>query len=152
MGEDGGVGAIEDFSSGSKIMDMEFGPDGALYFLDYGTGFFNGDQNSALYRIQNATQGFAPEPVASSDATTGHAPLKVAFSSAGTADRDSEQLRYRWDFGDGKTSDKQNPQHSYSQDGQYSAVLTVTDPDGNTGTSAVRVVVGNTPPEVELKL
>ncbi|MFW6689694.1 PQQ-dependent sugar dehydrogenase [Streptomyces sp. MAR4 CNX-425] len=152
VGEDGGVAGIEDFSSGSKIMDMEFGPDGALYFLDYGTGFFNGDANSALYRIQNAAQGFAPEPAASSDATSGHAPLKVAFSSAGTADRDSEYLTYRWDFGDGRTSGKPNPKHTYSKDGEYSAVLTVTDPDGNTGTSAVRVVVGNTPPEVELKL
>ena len=31
---------------------MEFGPDGALYVLDYGTGgFFQGDANSAVYRI-----------------------------------------------------------------------------------------------------
>ena len=29
---------------------MAFGPDGALYVLDYGTGCFNGDANSALYR------------------------------------------------------------------------------------------------------
>ena len=31
---------------------MAFGPDGALYVLDYGTGWFNGDANSALYRIE----------------------------------------------------------------------------------------------------
>ena len=31
---------------------MEFGPDGALYVLDYGTGWFGGDANSALYRIE----------------------------------------------------------------------------------------------------
>ena len=31
---------------------MAFGPDGALYVLDYGTGYFNGDANSALYRIE----------------------------------------------------------------------------------------------------
>ena len=29
---------------------MAFGPDGALYVLDYGTGYFDGDANSALYR------------------------------------------------------------------------------------------------------
>ena len=32
-------------------IDMDFGPDGALYVLDYGTGgFFQGDANSAVYR------------------------------------------------------------------------------------------------------
>ena len=30
---------------------MAFGPDGSLYVLDYGTGYFNGDANSALYRF-----------------------------------------------------------------------------------------------------
>jgi hypothetical protein len=42
-------------------MDLEFGPDGALYVLDYGTGFGSGDANSALYRIQNAAGG-EPDP------------------------------------------------------------------------------------------
>ena len=40
---------------------MEFGPDGALYVLDYGTGWFGGDANSALYRIEyNRGGGRAP--------------------------------------------------------------------------------------------
>jgi cytochrome c len=32
-------------------MDVEFGPDGAMYVLDYGTGFFTGTPESAVYRI-----------------------------------------------------------------------------------------------------
>ena len=36
---------------------MAFGPDGALYVLDYGTGWFNGDANSALYRIEYIAGG-----------------------------------------------------------------------------------------------
>ena len=49
----GGVGAIANFPwSGTQVMDLEFGPDGALYVLDYGTGWFGGDANSAVYRIE----------------------------------------------------------------------------------------------------
>jgi hypothetical protein len=37
----GGVGTIAPFQwTGTQVMDMEFGPDGALYVLDYGTGWF----------------------------------------------------------------------------------------------------------------
>ncbi|WP_369126524.1 PQQ-dependent sugar dehydrogenase, partial [Streptomyces albus] len=51
----GEVTKINDFPwTGTQVMDMDFGPDGALYVLDYGTGYFNGDENSALYRIENA--------------------------------------------------------------------------------------------------
>ena len=50
---DGRAGAIDDFPwRGTQVMDMAFGPDGALYVLDYGTGWFSGDANSALYRIE----------------------------------------------------------------------------------------------------
>lgn len=37
---------------GTNILDMEFGPDGALYVVDYGTTFFSGDEHSAIYRIE----------------------------------------------------------------------------------------------------
>jgi hypothetical protein len=49
---DGSPGEISAFPwTGTQVMDMAFGPDGALYVLDYGTGFGNGD-HSALYRIE----------------------------------------------------------------------------------------------------
>ena len=41
----------------AQPMDMEFGPDGALYVLDYGTGWFGGDANSALYRVDYVQGG-----------------------------------------------------------------------------------------------
>ncbi|XLE00409.1 ThuA domain-containing protein [Streptomyces sp. 184] len=34
-----------------NLMDWKFGPDGALYVLDYGRGFFNADAQSALWRV-----------------------------------------------------------------------------------------------------
>ena len=74
--------------TGTQIMDMAFGPDGALYVLDYGLSWFGGDENSALYRIENATDGHSPVAQAAADRTSGQAPLKVSFSSAGTTDAD----------------------------------------------------------------
>ncbi|MCT2594816.1 PQQ-dependent sugar dehydrogenase, partial [Streptomyces sp. N2-109] len=56
QGSDGTVQSINPFPwNGTQVMDSAFGPDGALYVLDYGTGYFNGDENSALYRIEHVT-------------------------------------------------------------------------------------------------
>ncbi|MEW2313685.1 PQQ-dependent sugar dehydrogenase [Streptomyces bauhiniae] len=152
-GADGAVQSINAFPwSGTQVMDMAFGPDGALYVLDYGTAWFGGDDNSALYRIENATDGHSPVARAAADKTSGQAALKVRFSSAGTTDQDGDTLTYHWDFGDGTSSTAANPSHTYRQNGTYTATLTAKDPSGRTGSAAVRVVVGNTAPTVTLQL
>ncbi|MFJ5518751.1 PQQ-dependent sugar dehydrogenase [Streptomyces griseoluteus] len=152
-GADGTVQSINAFPwTGTQVMDMAFGPDGALYVLDYGTAWFGGDDNSALYRIENATDGHSPVARAAADKTSGQAPLKVRFSSAGTTDQDGDTLTHHWDFGDGTSSTAANPTHTYRQNGTYTATLTAKDPSGRTGSAAVRVVVGNTAPTVTLQL
>lgn len=152
-GADGVVQSINAFPwTGTQVMDMAFGPDGALYVLDYGTAWFGGDDNSALYRIENATGGHSPVARAAADKTSGQAALKVRFSSAGTTDQDGDTLTHHWDFGDGTSSTAANPTHTYRQNGTYTATLTAKDPSGRTGSAAVRVVVGNTAPTVTLQL
>ncbi|WP_405806200.1 PQQ-dependent sugar dehydrogenase [Streptomyces sp. NBC_01187] len=150
--KDGTVSKINDFPwAGTQVMDMDFGPDGALYVLDYGTGYFNGDENSALYRIENAAEGHTPVVEAKADTTSGHSPLKVAFSSS-AKDEDGGDLQLEWDFGDGKTSTDAEPTHTYEANGTYTATVTATDPSGRIGSASVHVTVGNTAPKVELKL
>ncbi|GAA2416120.1 lectin [Streptomyces glaucosporus] len=150
---DGTVRSINPFPwSGTQIMDMAFGPDGALYVLDYGTAWFGGDENSALYRIENATDGRSPVAQATADRTSGRAPLKVSFSSAGSSDADGDALTYSWDFGDGGTSTRANPTHTYRKNGTYTATVTVKDPSGRTGSASVHLTVGNTAPKVTLEL
>ncbi len=94
----------------------------------------------------------APTVTATADPRTGTAPLTVAFSANGT-DADGDPLAYSWDFDDGATSLRQSPDHTYLQPGTYMATVTVTDPEGATGTAAVEVIVtnppGNQPPAVE---
>ncbi|CAL9580028.1 hypothetical protein SUDANB58_05016 [Streptomyces sp. enrichment culture] len=150
---DGTVQAINDVPwSGTQVMDMEFGPDGALYVLDYGLSWFGGDEHSALYRIENATDGHSPVAQAAANKTSGRAPLRVRFSSAGTTDQDGDALTYSWDFGDGSTSTQADPTHRYRKNGTYTATLTVKDPSGRTGSASVQIVVGNTAPKVTLDL
>ncbi|MFE6281936.1 PQQ-dependent sugar dehydrogenase [Streptomyces sp. NPDC057877] len=149
---DGTVQTISDIPwTGTQVMDMAFGPDGALYVLDYGLAWFGGDENSALYRIENATDGHSPVAQAAADRTSGQAPLRVSFSSAGTTDQDGDALTYRWDFGDGSTSTAANPTHRYRKNGTYTATVTAEDPSGRTGSASVQIVVGNTAPTVVLE-
>ncbi|MGA5406739.1 ThuA domain-containing protein [Streptomyces lavendulocolor] len=153
-GPDGTVQSVSPVPwTGTQVMDMAFGPDGALYVLDYGTAWFGGDENSGLYRIENATGGRSPVAEASANRTSGTAPLRVAFSSAGTTDADGDPLTYSWDFGDGTgTSTAANPTYTYRRNGTYTATVTARDPSGRTGSASVRVVVGNTAPKVTLDL
>ena len=150
---DGTVKSINDIPwTGTQVMDMAFGPDGALYVLDYGTAWFGGDEHSGLYRIENATDGHSPVAQAAADRTSGQAALRVKFSSAGSTDADGDALTYSWDFGDGSTSTAANPTYKYKRNGTYTATLTAKDASGRTGSASVQIVVGNTAPTVTLQL
>lgn len=131
-------------------MDMTFGPDGAMYLAEWGRGFGRNNPDDGIYRIEYAAPGErAPAARAAATPTSGQAPLQVAFTSAGSVDPDEGQaITYSWNFGDGATSTEPNPTHTYARNGNYEAVLTVTDPTGRTGTASVAITVGNTAPQV----
>lgn len=145
----GGVGDIGAFPwTGTQVMDMAFGPDGALYVLDYGSG----SGNQALWRIEYiGGQNRNPVAKAAGTPTSGGRPLTVAFSSAGSSDPEGGALSYRWAFGDGGTSTQANPTYTYNTAGSFTATLTVTDPQGLTGSANVQISVGNTAPSVTLQ-
>src|SRR5690606_36081706 len=110
-----------------------------------------GDENSALYRIENAEDGFSPIAEVSANKTSGAVGLRVRFT-ASAEDADSPDLTYGWDFGDGTTGKGLNPTHRYKKAGTYTATFTAKDPEGNTGNSSVRIVVGNTEPTVKIEI
>jgi PKD repeat protein len=67
------------------------------------------------------------------------APLHAEFTSTNRRssrgisfiDQSSGNIdEWLWDFGDGETSDEQNPRHTYEKGGEYTVTLTVTGPDG----------------------
>ena len=49
-------------------------------------------------------------------------------------DEDGILVGWQWNFGDGTISNEQNPVHTYSEEGRYDVLLTVTDDDGATDT------------------
>jgi glucose/arabinose dehydrogenase len=149
------AGAIEDVVPGmdfANLIDMEFGPDGALYVLEYGPGFFAENEDARLARIDYIGRDgrHTPEPVVAADVTGGLAPLTVSFSSEGTTDADGGRLRYAWDFeSDGRVDAREaNPVHTFTEDGVYRASLRVTDATGRAANAEVRIVVGNQVPQV----
>jgi glucose/arabinose dehydrogenase len=140
----------QDWSQLKEPIDADFGPDGSLYVLDYGSNWFGGSLDAALYKLEYAPGDKSPTANITVDKTSGHSPLAVQFDGTGSTDPENDALTYAWDFdGDGTTdSTEAEPSHTYSDDGQYHARLTVTDPSGRTGTAAVLVTAGNTAPTI----
>lgn len=84
-----------------------------------------------------AGSGQAPVAAITATPTSGTTPLTVSFSSAGSNDPDGSIVSYAWNFGDGTTSTDPNPTKIYISAGTFTAVLTVTDNSGMTGSNSV---------------
>ena len=111
-----------------------------------GTAIVDGQAHGFLLTTQIAPpppgDNQPPLAVADADVTSGYAPLTVAFSGSGSSDPDGDMLSYRWDFGDGSAPDPSaDPIHTYDTAGSYVAVLTVTDPAGQSASAQVDIRV-----------
>jgi len=138
-------------------LDVEFGPDGSLYVIDFGSGTGSGrggsNEGAGIYRIDYVAGGKSPTVKVGVDKDNGPAPLAVTFSSAGSAAGDGSALTYAWDFtNDGSIdSTAASPSHTYATAGRFTARLTVRNTgNGLTSTAVTDVVVGNTRPTVTI--
>jgi|GEM_PF-2607663 len=66
--------------------------------------------------------------------------LTVSFTDTSTAGGSAIASR-NWSFGDGTTSNVQNPSHTYAQGGTYAVTLTVTDAGGLSSSATQNVTV-----------
>ncbi|WP_338403957.1 TIM barrel protein [Cellulosimicrobium arenosum] len=166
LSSDGEVTAVEDFLPNShlqtvnqpiwdNVMDMEFGPDGALYVLEYGDGFFRQNPDAGLYKVTYGSENTTPRAFVSADPISGStAPLEVTFDASATTDAETpnSELTFDWDFDADGEYDAQGETvtHTFTDLGQYNVQLRVTDPGGNFGLAIQRITVGNTAPEITL--
>jgi len=72
--------------------------------------------------------------------SSGITPLAVTFIGSGT-DPDGRIIAYFWDFGDGTSTDEQNPVHTFADVGTHSVTLAVTDNDGAIGKKSITIKV-----------
>ncbi|WP_079036623.1 ThuA domain-containing protein [Streptomyces silaceus] len=141
----------------NQPFDADFGPDGALYVIDFGLGSGTGrggsNEGSGIYRIDYVADGRLPDARVTASPDNGGAPLTVAFSSEGSGLPGGKPVTYAWDFdGDGTTdSTEANPTHTYTKKGQFSARLKVTGPGDLSGLAVREVTVGNTRPTVTIQ-
>ena len=138
-------------------IDIKFGPNGDLYVLEYGSNWFRKSDNSKLVRIEYNSGNRTPLVHASASVSGGKVPLSVKLSSAGTKDNDGDSLKYEWKItaANGNsplTYNEPNPTAVFDQPGEYTATLTVTDPQGAKNNQSVKIMAGNTPPELMLNI
>ena len=128
-------------SAAGTIADLEEGPDGNLYYVSIFEGTFT--------KI-SAPGPFAPTAAATATPSAGMAPVTVQLSSAGSSDPYGGPLTYSWDFGDGSpASTVANPTHPYTQNGTFTATVTVGS-GGQTSQASTKVVVGHAPPTASI--
>jgi PKD repeat protein len=85
----------------------------------------------------------APQVTASAAPTSGNQPLQVTFTATAT-DSDGVIQSYLWNFGDGTTSNLQNPTHVYSCGGTFTAKVKVTDNNCGIAVKSLTITVAST--------
>ena len=82
----------------------------------------------------------APQAAATADIYSGEAPLMVNFTGSASID-DTGITSYKWEFGDGNTSNEADPSHEFQEPGVYTVILTVSDAKGLESTDQLIITV-----------
>ena len=160
MDANGDLKSIERFMPSAKFsapIEMEFGPSGDMYVLEYGTAWFQGNADARLVRIEYNAGNRKPIVAVAVDRPAGALPMRVRLSSAGTMDLDEDSLRYVWTIsktGSGTVARlaRPNPSFTFARPGTYTARLTVTDTHGAQSSASVPIAAGNEPASVDIDL
>jgi subtilisin family serine protease len=102
----------------------------------YGWGLVDADEAVGIITPVNQP----PVADAGPDQTT-ELGQEITFDGSGSTDSEGNIVSYDWDFGDGSQATGVSVGHTYSKSGTYTAILTVTDDGGLTGTDTTTVTV-----------
>src|SRR6218665_2055003 len=155
--ENGDFDKMEPFMEHAKWnapVDMEVGPDGNIYVLEYGSGWFSQNPDAGLARIDFNPGNRQPKvEQVSVDKTTGSLPMTIRLNIK-ASDPENDVLSYTWHIGD-QQKDAKDPTMEYTinKAGDYSIYAEVKDDKGNiTRSEAIEVYAGNEAPVVEIGL
>ncbi len=85
------------------------------------------------------------------DPMEGTVPLEVNYTSLIT--NTEENVKYKWDFGNGNTSTEREPSAVYDKNGTYECTLTIEDKNGNKKTDSLTVLAKeNQKPTVSIEI
>ncbi|MDD5143753.1 PKD domain-containing protein [Methanoregula sp.] len=93
---------------------------------NYGSPAISADGTVYASSFDRRLRAFPGVVTFTADQIAGPAPLTVQFTGTSPL----TVTAWHWDFGDGVTSDEQNPPHTYSYGGVYSVNLTITNSNG----------------------
>lgn len=132
-----------------RPVDMRFGPDGALYVLDYGETW-GANPDARLLRISYHRGNLPPEPVATVTPDAGGVPLELRLSAAGSSDPEGGALSHRWTLEPGGRTlgEGERITARLEEPGSFRVRLTSRDPEGGTAETSRPVVVGNRRPQL----
>jgi len=121
-----------------------------------------GGSERCRIKIIVSTSSASASAISASDFTTisfnvdAHGPYQgfvgESLQFTGSAENGTPPYDYYWDFGDGDTSDEQNPTHIYDDAGNFTVTLTVTDDDGITVRDSTWALIleDNNPPSTPI--
>ncbi len=98
----------------------------------------DGDSDTSTVAI-NVSDNLVPTADIRATPQSGIAPVSVAFDPQ--VQGGDAPLTFAWDFGDSTTSTTRNPSHTYQSPGTYTASVTVTDDNGDTGSDTIDITV-----------
>lgn len=134
--------------SGNEFLEGEY----TLEVIPYSESDANGNEGELTtirFIISDSTVESNQPPTAMANGTpmSGEIPLEVKFDSTGSFDDDTIS-HYLWDFGNGITSDEENPSYTYTTEGVYEVTLEVTDNKGLIDTDLL-IITASTPEDTE---
>lgn len=139
----------------NSLIDMEVGPDGKLYLLEYGSGWFSKNADSGLARIDFNSGNRPPKILAFNvNKTSGVLPFRIS-ATVKANDPENDKVAYVWDLGNGNTQETSGPQldYTFSSPGDYRISVEVKDSQGAaTRSNAIAVYAGNEAPQVAIEV
>jgi uncharacterized repeat protein (TIGR02543 family) len=72
---------------------------------------------------------------------SGKVNVEILFDGSRSTDPNGDELKFKWDFGDGNFGEGKSPEHAYKEPGTYTVTLTVEDNTGLSSSDTVKVTI-----------